>query len=109
MEDHPQDSIAIYGYTLIEPATGYYLTQARGRVVPRKWEGFDSTTVYIVAQDQYPRIEDKLTVTDKLYLRHKRMYYTVGKFPTPPKGRARLNGQKRDGMGTGSMSELVDE
>jgi 4-amino-4-deoxy-L-arabinose transferase-like glycosyltransferase len=109
MEDHPQDSIAIYGYTLIEPATGYYLTQARGRVVPRKWEGFDSSTVYIVAQDQYPRIEDKLTVTDKLYLRHKRMYYTVGKFPTPPKGRARLNGQKRDGMGTGSMSELVDE
>lgn len=98
-EQHRQDSLAIYGYTLIEPATGYYLTMGRGHVVPRQWEGFDSGTVYIVAQDQYPVL--KLNVTDSLYLRHKRLHYSVGTFPDPPKGRAPLNGRRKDGMGNG--------
>jgi hypothetical protein len=97
---HQQDSLAIYGYTLIEPATGYYLTVGRGHVVPRQWEAFDSTTVYIVAQDQYPDLP--LRQTDSLYLRHKQRYYPVGTFPNPPTGRAPLNGVRRDGMGNGS-------
>lgn len=97
--NHPKDALAIYGYSLIEPATGYYLTMGRGRIVPRQWEGFDSTTVYIVAQDQYPEL--KIDATDSLYLRHKRMLYPVGTFPDPPRGRAPLNGVRRDGMGSG--------
>ncbi|MEM6769278.1 MAG: hypothetical protein AAF597_01735 [Bacteroidota bacterium] len=98
-EAYRQDSLAIYGYTLIEPATGYYLTMGRGHVVPRQWEGFDSTTVYIVARDQYPDLP--LRQTDSLYLRHKRIHYPVGTFADPPKGRAPLNGVRRDGMGEG--------
>ena len=98
-ERYAEDSLAIYGYSLIEPATGYYLTMGRGRVVPRVWENFDSTTAYIVAPDQYPDLE--VAAPDSLYLRHKRLYYPVGTFPKPPEGRAPLNGVRRDGMGSG--------
>lgn len=98
---HRQDSLAIYGYTLIEPATGYYLTVGRGHVVPRQWEGFDSTTVYIVSQGQYSKQTPTLLTTDSLYLRHQRIHYPVGTFSDPPKGRAPLNGVRRDGMGNG--------
>lgn len=96
---HPKDALAIYGYTLIEPATGYYLTMGRGNFVPRQWEDFDSTTVYIVAPDQYPKLP--LRQTDSLFVRHKNLYYPAGTFANPPKGRAPLNGVRRDGMGEG--------
>jgi len=46
MNGHDQDSVAIFGFTLIEPATGYYLTEARGRVVRRQFEGFDPQTFW---------------------------------------------------------------
>lgn len=100
-DNHREDSLAIYGYTLIEPATGYYLSTGRGHVVPRIWEGFDSTTVYIVSQEQYSRQIPTLRTTDSLYLRHQRLHYPVGTFPSPPAGRAPLNGPRRDGMGNG--------
>lgn len=99
MEAHPQDSVAIYGWSLIEPATGYYLTHARGHVVPRQWANFDRETVYLLSPLQYPDLQ--LEVTDSLYLRHLRVYYPAGRFLDPPKGRAPLNGLLRDGMGSG--------
>ena len=99
---HEQDSVAIYGYTLIEPATGYYLTEARGWVVPRRLEGFDAETLYILSngpRGQYPELE--VTATDSLYLRHLRRHYAVGKFIEVPKGGAEYRGVLRDGMGSG--------
>ncbi|MEM9527697.1 MAG: hypothetical protein AAGA31_13875 [Bacteroidota bacterium] len=99
MEDHRQDSVAIYGWSLIEPATGYYLTRARGHVVPRQWANFDRETVYLLSPLQYPELE--VEATDSLYLRHLRTYYPVGRFQDPPQGRAPLNGILRDGMGSG--------
>jgi 4-amino-4-deoxy-L-arabinose transferase-like glycosyltransferase len=91
--------VAIYGYTLIEPATGYYLSIRRGGVIPRQWEGFDRTTTYIVSQLQYPELP--VEANDSLYLRHLRTKYPVGPLPNPPPGRAPLNGVLRDGMGAG--------
>lgn len=96
---HERDSLAIYGFTLIEPATGYYLTQARGRIVPRQLEGFDDQTYYILSKGQYPELD--VAATDSLYLRHLRRKYPVGRFENVPNGRAEWRGVLRDGMGTG--------
>lgn len=99
---HDQDSVAIYGHTLIEPATGYYLSEARGRIVPRQLEGFDDETIYILSngpRGQYPELH--VTAADSLYLRHLRRKYAVGRFVEVPSGRAEYRGVLRDGMGSG--------
>ncbi|MEO0734505.1 MAG: hypothetical protein AAFZ52_16835 [Bacteroidota bacterium] len=98
-ENHPQDSLAIYGYTLVEPATGFYLTQARGRVVPRLFKDFDQTTYYVISYEQYPAL--RVMANDSLYLRHERTNYPVGRFSIAPPGPARRPDELRDGMGTG--------
>lgn len=110
MAGHEQDSVAIFGFTLIEPATGYYLTQARGSVIPRKWEGFDRTTRYVVSSLQYPDIE--MTETDSLYLRHLSraswkgdIYYPVGLLVNPPKAWIHSGEKLLDGMGSGMPGE----
>lgn len=106
MAGHAQDSVAIFGFTLIEPATGYYLTQARGSVIPRKWESFDRSTRYIVSSLQYPDIE--MMDTDSLYLRHLSraswkgdVYYPVGLLVNPPKAWIHSGEKLLDGMGSG--------
>ncbi|WP_173021544.1 glycosyltransferase family 39 protein [Lewinella sp. W8] len=99
VDQHESQRMAIYGFTLIEPATGYYLSIRRGRIIPRQWEKFDDTTAYIVSPLQYPDLE--VSATDSLYLRHLRVNYPVGRLPDPPAGRAALNGVLRDGMGAG--------
>lgn len=104
LEGHASDSIAIYGHTLIEPATGYYLTEARGHVVRRQLEGFDAETLYILSagkRGQYPELTVKASATDSLYLRHLRRKYPVGRFLEVPQGRAKYRGVLRDGMGSG--------
>ena len=106
MAEHDQDSVAIFGYTLIEPATGYYLTRARGRVVRRQFEGFDRETFYLVSPLEYPEL--RLEVADSLYLRHLSrarpdgdVYYPFGTLPDPPRERVEWNKPLRDGMGSG--------
>ena len=94
-------AVAVYGFSLIEPATGYYLSLARNDLVRRQWEEFDRTTVYIVSPAQYPEIADRLTVADSVYLRHQQLWYPVGTFDDPPVGRAPIVKELRDGMGTG--------
>jgi len=106
MEGRAQDSVAIFGHTLIEPATGYYLTKARGRVVRRQFEGFDRETFYLVSPLEYPSL--KVNQSDSLYLRHLSraradgdVYYPFGTLPNPPRERVEWNKPLRDGMGTG--------
>lgn len=106
MEGHDRDSVAIFGYSLIEPATGYYLTKARGRVVRRQLEGFDQKTFYLVSPIEYPSL--KINQTDSLYLRHlsrargdRDVYYPFGTLPDPPRERVEWNQPLRDGMGSG--------
>ena len=106
MNGHDQDSVAIFGFTLIEPATGYYLTEARGRVVRRQFEGFDPQTFYLVSPLEYPTLE--IDQTDSLYLRHLSrakpdgdVYYPFGTLPRPPRERVEWDKPLRDGMGSG--------
>lgn len=90
--------LAIYGYTLIEPATGWYLTQARGAVVPRHFRRFDPDAAYVGSPLQYPDL--RVAATDSLYLRHLRDHYPVGPLlpPVPPVPDGEV---LRDGMGSG--------
>ncbi len=99
VERSAADSLYIYGYTLIEPATGFYLTRARGRIVQRHFDGFDNTSRYIVSGLQYPELE--VVAADSLYLRHLRLSYPVGRLSDPPTGRAEPREVLRDGMGSG--------
>ena len=91
--------LGIYRFSLIEPATGYYLTEAYGRVVRRQYHHFDSTAVYIASPLQYPEL--RVAAIDSLYLRHLRSRYPVGYLPAPvylpPEGTPEL----LDGMGSG--------
>ncbi|MEL7162863.1 MAG: hypothetical protein AAFN92_19045, partial [Bacteroidota bacterium] len=98
-EARARDSLAIYGYTLVEPATGFYLTRARGRIVPRRFDDFDERTYYVISYEQHP--EFRVVATDSLYLRHERRHYPVGRFPKAPTGPVRTPSELRDGMGTG--------
>ncbi|WP_168797603.1 ArnT family glycosyltransferase [Neolewinella litorea] len=95
---HEDGELAIYGYTLIEPATGWYLTEARGAVVPRHFDSFPSGTAYVASPLQYPGL--RIAATDSLYLRHLQLKYPVGPLvpPVPP---VPDEPDLRDGMGSG--------
>ena len=95
--------LSIYRYTLIEPATGYYLTEAYGRVVRRRFDRYPAESVYIGSPLQYGEL--RIEATDSLYLRHLDTLYPVGylQHPLPePTGEA---DELRDGMGSGIKIE----
>ena len=95
--------LRIYRYSLIEPATGYYLTEAYGRVVRRAFDRYPASSVYIGSPLQYGELQ--IEATDSLYLRHLHTRYPVGylRYPLPvPAG----DGEElRDGMGSGIRIE----
>ena len=101
--DRPEERLAIYGHSLIEPATGYYLTRARGAVIPRQFTDFDTTTLYIVSDLHYPEVA--LDVVDSLYLRHRKRHYPVGYLKIPLPDSAGLRLEYMDGMGSGVLPE----
>ena len=108
LEPHADDAVAIFGFTLIEPATGYYLSLARGGVVPRVYEGFDRETYYVVSPLEYPGLQ--VEATDSIYLRHLsrgnprgKVYYPLGRLPAPPTERVEWRKPLRDGMGSGGQ------
>lgn len=99
--------VAIYGHSLIEPATGYYLTQARGNVIPRRFFNFDTTTVYVLSNLQYPDVANQ--PVDSIYLRHRHdvrngkrwAHYPVTRLLPPLPDTATLRLEYMDGMGSG--------
>ena len=95
--------LAIYRFTLIEPATGWYLSQARGGVVPRVYEAYGKETLYVVGTGQYPEVG--VRAVDSLYLRHQRAYYPVGFLREGGSDGAGAPAELRDGMGSGMPVE----
>ncbi len=91
--------LAIFRRTLIEPATGYYLSVAYGGVVRRDLEAYDSTAAYIGSPLQYPDI--RIQARDSLYLRHLRTRYPVGRLLSPIPSTGGEVEDVRDGMGSG--------
>ena len=94
-----ESQVAVYGYSLMEPATSFYLSRARGGVIRRQFERFDGETLYIVSPWQYPRAGP--VAADSVYLRHQHRYYPIGRLPTPPRARVEDPEELLDGMGTG--------
>ncbi|CAH0998710.1 hypothetical protein LEM8419_00056 [Neolewinella maritima] len=91
--------LGIYRYTLMEPATGYYLTQAYGRVVPRYFDRYPEGVVYVGSPLQYQDL--RIEATDSLYLRHLRTKYPVGYLQYPLPVPAGDGEELEDGMGSG--------
>ncbi len=91
--------LLIYRHTLIEPATGWYLSTARGGVVPRRFGSFPAEAAYVVNPDQYPGV--RVSAVDSLYLRHRQVRFPVGPMVDGLPGTGREDEHLQDGMGTG--------
>lgn len=91
--------LAVFRFTLMEPATSYYLSQARGGIVPRHFTDLQSATRYVSSPLQYPEL--RLEATDSLYLRHLRARYPVGTLSPPIPVYLHDGDDLRDGMGSG--------
>ena len=94
--------LRVYAHSPVEPATSFYLTQARGCLVPRQFTGFDSTSYYVTATPTYKTVT-VTAATDSLYLRHQRLFYPVGPLTRPAPVADSLRDPLRDGMGTGIL------
>lgn len=96
------EELSVFRYILMEPATSYYLSVARDGIVPRRFAGFDSTSVYIGSDIQYPELQ--LEVVDSLYLRHFDRKYPVGRLRLPVPLYTTDGNNLQDGMGSGIMN-----
>ncbi len=64
------DSLAVLGFSLMEPATSFYLSKAYGRVVPRRFDTIYANEVYIISPWQYPEAAQMAPAVDSLFMRH---------------------------------------
>lgn len=62
--------LAIFGYTLMEPATSFYLERAYGGIVPRHFGAPECGTDYVVNKWQYPEVAHINAPNDSLFMRH---------------------------------------
>ena len=76
-----QDSLTVFGWTIMEPASSFYLERAYGGIVPRHTGNFQPDRPYISNPRQYPDLAQ--TVRDSLYFRHEQTYYRVGPLRDP--------------------------
>lgn len=97
------EPLAVFGYSLMEPATSYYLERAYGGIVPRQFDGLDSSTAYIVNPWQYPYAKDIGKRESALYFRHSKLVYPVVRFQAPFPATTYELTELQDGMGTGEM------
>jgi 4-amino-4-deoxy-L-arabinose transferase-like glycosyltransferase len=75
------DSLAIFGWTLMEPASSFYLERAYGGIVPRHVTAFRPGLPYLSNPKQYPDLAQR--VVDSIYFRHEQLYYRVGPLIDP--------------------------
>ncbi|MGB3800522.1 MAG: hypothetical protein WA952_11975, partial [Lewinella sp.] len=94
-----EQGLGIYRFSLIEPATGWYLTHARGEIIRREYGSYDPERWYIGNPIQYPDMA--IEARDSLYLRHLRAYYPVGYLREAEGPPADEDEELRDGMGSG--------
>ena len=68
--------LAVFDDSYIETVSGYYLTRATGRIIPRVFENFDTTTTYIFDPTKF---EPAIDPTDDLLIRTDRRTLPLGK------------------------------
>lgn len=64
------DSLAVLGFSLMEPASSFYLSEGYGKIVPRRFDSISCGEVYVLCPWQYPAIDTLGERTDSLFMRH---------------------------------------
>lgn len=64
------DSLAIFGFSLMEPASSFYLSQGYEKIVPRRFDAIYKGEVYVLCPWQYPEVLPLGLVVDSLFMRH---------------------------------------
>ncbi len=78
------EPLFVYKKTLMQPANSYYLSIAKGAIIPRKSKNFRATENYIVEPSKYPQILDKYR--DSIYMRHDAdRYFYIGNLNITPR------------------------
>jgi hypothetical protein len=76
------ERLLVFGETDMQPTNSFYLTNARGKIIPRVLDieetdpPLDRTVLYIVDTISYPMIP--VTQKDSIYVRHGKLTYAVG-------------------------------
>ncbi|MEM9836988.1 MAG: hypothetical protein AAF828_10825 [Bacteroidota bacterium] len=94
-----QQDLAIFGYTLMEPASSFYLQQAYGKIIPRQFTAFNASRAYLVNPWQYESITG--TTFGRLYMRHQQLEYDCLFLAQPAALTVPPPPELADGMGTG--------
>jgi 4-amino-4-deoxy-L-arabinose transferase-like glycosyltransferase len=80
-ERYRNDSLTVFGWSIMEPASSFYLERAYGGIVPRHVHHFRPDRPYISNPKQYPDLAQE--VRDSLYFRHEQTYYRIGPLLDP--------------------------
>lgn len=68
--------MAIYRQTLMQPTNSFYLTNARGKIIPRKNDNFGKDVLYIIDHHAYRELEYRKV--DEIKVRHGKVTYDIG-------------------------------
>lgn len=75
---YQDQELYVYKDLLMEPALSFYMTNARGDIIPRKYQDFPKDALYIVHPDTLPKLE--FEIVDSLLQRHgNQSTYFIGK------------------------------
>lgn len=70
--------VFVYKDTDMQPTNSFYLTVARGAIIPRKQEGFDTSAVYLLDPEAYPGL--KTEKIGEFKVRHGQLTFDVVRF-----------------------------
>ncbi len=73
------EPLYLYGQTVMEPASSFYLERGYGGIVRphTRLEEIDPNAFYVISPRQYPTVA--VEAVDSIWLRHRQLYYRIGK------------------------------
>ncbi len=74
----------LYGEEELQPTVAFYLTNARGAIIPHRTEPADSNAVFIIDQDLFPELSYRKV--GEVKARHGQVYYDLGNLAPPGSG-----------------------
>ena len=72
-----KEKLFVYKDTEVQTTNSFYLTNERGAIVPRQFNDFDTTALYIISPGSYPDVEYEKW--GDFRLRHDTLTYDIGK------------------------------
>lgn len=76
-----EEQLFVYKDTEVQTTNSFYLTNERGAIVPRRYDNFDTTALYIISPGDYPDVEYEKW--GDLRLRHDTLTYDIGRLKGP--------------------------